>query len=48
MPKLRAVGELRLLLLEPDARLVSAVRRQIKNLPGTITISLQAVSSRRQ
>ena len=45
MPKLRAVGELRLLLLEPDARLVSAVRRQIKNLPGTITISLQAVSS---
>ena len=42
-PRLRAVGELRVLLLEPDTRIVSAVRRQIRNLPGSITVSIQVV-----
>ena len=45
MPTLRAVGELRVLLLEPDARLVDAVRRQVRSLPGAITVSIHAVSS---
>ena len=44
LPQLRAVGELRVLLLEPDTRAVSALRRQIRHSPGAMPISLQAVS----
>ena len=44
MPKLRAIGELRVLLLEPDTRAVSALRRQVRRLPGSMPVSIQAVS----
>ena len=44
LPQLRAAGELRVLLLEPDARAVSALRRQLRHLPGSLLVSLQAVS----
>lgn len=44
LPQLRGIGELRVLLLEPDARAVSALRRQLRHLPGSLLVSLQAVS----
>ena len=44
MPKLRAIGELRVLLLEPDTRAVSALRRQVRHLPGSMPVSIQAVA----
>ena len=44
LPKLRAVGELRVLLLDQDARAVSALRRQVRNLPGAMSVSFQSVA----
>ena len=44
MPKLRAVGELRVLLLEQDARAVSGLRRQVRHLPGAMTVVYQVVA----
>jgi diguanylate cyclase (GGDEF)-like protein len=44
MPKLRAVGELRVLLLEQDARAVSAMRRQVRHLTGGMTVNFQATA----
>ncbi len=44
LPKLRAVGELRVLLLDQDARAVSALRRQARSLPGAMSVSFQSVA----
>ena len=43
-PRLRAVGEVRVLLLEQDARAVNALRRQVRHLPGGMTVGFQAVA----
>ena len=44
MPKLRAVSELRVLLLEQDSRVVSALRRQVRHLTGASGVSFQPVA----
>ena len=43
-PTLRSVGELRVLVLDSEPRAVSALRRQIRRLPGSMPVRLQPVA----